>query len=292
MSDMPPLSLSHCQDTPWFRNLLNTYTAGPYARVRYEHGNTRGNTPGYYIITNPPVSNQPLLLTEACIEDMHDLPHPWDYFNTKCSDTTWLNPDIPGKIWDEPPPVSNEHFLHCNLIIAKITWDAWVNHTASKIVWLKDNPYPKDRPRKYWPTFFHRGDPVFLQDIKCFTCGRTPELYQDNPVHYPVWNVVHLSTMPDSQRPSYPPTISDQYFQCPRCTRTYCTEPEERRHDLTAMYVVQKQEYYMPLTGRVTRGMFINSAWMTKILPPDKTPRFSERRWIVYNPHTGQMISS
>ena len=50
-----------------------------------------------------------------------------------------------------------------------------MNHAAKKMSWLEDNPYPAERPRMYWPEFFHQLNRIEMKEMICKDCGVTVE---------------------------------------------------------------------------------------------------------------------
>ena len=132
---------------------------------------------------------------------------------------------------------------------------------AAKLKWLRQNPYPHDRPRKHWPPWFHKHDRVARNDLLCFRCGCT--LDDICLLRHPVWEVLHVSDarLTAACKGRRPPTQSDQYFLCPRCSGTDSLPDEAIKFGLTPLWAVcSDKDYYQPLLG-TAKGSLVNAYW-------------------------------
>lgn len=143
---------------------------------------------------------------------------------------------------------------------------ALLSHIAKKLYWLEEHSFPNNRPRKYWPAWFHKYNHVRLHEITCWGCGRTPA--DINTLVNPVWTVLHIS---DTENPwshgdkNIPPTENEQFISCPSCSGTVDFDSDEYAHHKTCLYIVDPlQLRFQPIEDRL-EGQFINKNWLESL---------------------------
>jgi len=142
-----------------------------------------------------------------------------------------------------------------------------------KLDWLDDNPYPDDRMRKYWPTWWNKLTRVASEEIICMECRAKPADI-DNIVK-PAWEVHHISDdnvvrTTDPRLP--PPSSNDQFFKCPNCAGTWDLDDDYYHYShKTTLYVIGEwQAYYQPILNPIPEPKYINKNWIAYVEKPAK----------------------
>ena len=163
---------------------------------------------------------------------------------------------------------------HVANFIRDIDQKARVVHAAEKILWLESHPHPLNKPRMYFPLFYHVHNRVKSSDVSCMECMAKPTPCSTS-IRKAVWQVLHISDPRVLYRAKTPdPTASDQFFLCPACNNSHQLADEVSDLSFTAMWIVESKEWHQPHWHGIN-GSIINRNWIAHV--PNIRQRRSKR---------------
>ena len=251
-------------DDPGILDTIEGYTYGPYARVEWVDYQSKQ---GGWLLTNKEVGPRGMYVPSEVVGWLAANPYPQMSFEAEAKlSTETVIKVVDGKDGD----MEEKHrLMRHNALerLDKIQEQAGMSHAAKKINWLEDNPYPVDRPRKHWPTWFHQNNRVLWPDIECKDCHARPR--QLEMIKMPTWRVYHISDRLDVKIKSTTPnpTKNDQYFQCPHCAETVIVGDDMLMYGMTIMWVARQKRYYYTCPPAL-EGKHVGRQWIKYITPP------------------------
>ena len=243
-------------------DVIEMCAEGPLARVSW----TNQGIDGGWLLNNPDIDVAniflpgPLLVKMAGVSDVGDIME--------------ARPRIPDGIVKQAlreiergwaTTETNAMFDAAASAVRKIEECARIRLIAKKIQWLEGNPYPTDKNRRYWPTWYDSLCRVDKNSIVCKDCLAIPKWKEC--MRKPAWNVLHIS---DSIRVTITaktpcPTIHDQFFQCPTCSGMSSFSNGTFTSAVTPMWVIKEQDFYQPCGGSTVDSRYFNSNWLAYV---------------------------